>query len=126
MRLSIGKSLIIIICVILLGGLVYVDSLSEIETNKIELSFVLEDEIINAWKGEETYYLFLPSYASLENVKLLSYATEFEILEPEAIVMRGGTLAGLSFDEVFSCKTAATKEGFQFCLMKCLGEGDAT
>lgn len=118
MRLSIAKSLIIIICLIFLGGLVYVDSLNQIETNKIELSFVLEDEIINAWKGEDIYYLFLPSYAKLDEVKLLSYATEFEIEKPQAIVMRGGTLSGLPFEEVLSCKTAATKEEFSFCLMK--------
>lgn len=118
MRLSLGKWLIIFISVILLGGLVYIDSVNEIETAKIELSFGLEDEIINAWQGEDTYYLFLPSYADLEEVKLLSYATEFEILDKEAIVMRGGSLAGLPFDEVLSCKTAATKEEFSLCLMK--------
>lgn len=118
MRLSLGKWLIIFISVILLGGLVYIDSVNEIETAKIELSFGLEDEIINAWQGEDTYYLFLPSYADLEEVKLLSYATEFEILDKEAIVMRGGALAGLPFDEVLSCKTAATKEEFSLCLMK--------
>lgn len=118
MRLSFRKGLLILICIILLGGLVYLDSVSEIENAKIELSFVLDDEIINAWKGEEAYYLFLPSYAETENITLLSYATEFEILEPAAIVMRGGTLAGLPFNTMLECKSAATKEEFSLCLMK--------
>ena len=118
MRLSVRKILIILICMILLGGLVYIDSLSKIETNKIELSFELEDEIINAWQGEDAYYLFLPSYAKLEDVKLLSYATEFEIVKPEAIVMRGGSLAGLPLEEILFCKTAATREEFSLCIMK--------
>lgn len=118
MRLSFGKGLLILICIILLGGLVYLDSVSEIESAKIELSFVLVDEIINAWKGEEAYYLFLPSYAETENITLLSYATEFEILEPAAMVMRGGTLAGLPFNTILECKSAATKEEFSLCLMK--------
>ena len=118
MRLSFGKGLLILICIILLGGLVYLDSVSEIESAKIELSFVLDDEIINAWKGEEAYYLFLPSYAETENITLLSYATEFEILEPAAMVMRGGTLAGLPFNTILECKSAATKEEFSLCLMK--------
>ena len=118
MRLSFRKGLLILICTILLGGLVYLDSVGEIETTKIELSFVLEDEIINAWEGEDAYYLFLPSYARLEDIKLLSYATEFEILEPEAVIMRGGTLAGLPFNTILECKSAATKEEFSLCLMK--------
>ena len=118
MRLSFRKGLLILICTILLGGLVYLDSVGEIETTKIELSFVLEDEIINAWEGEDAYYLFLPSYARLEDIKLLSYATEFEILEPEAVIMRGGTLAGLPFNTMLDCKRAATKEEFSLCLMK--------
>lgn len=118
MRLSFGKGLLILICIILLGGLVYLDSVSEIESAKIELSFVLDDEIINAWKGEEAYYLFLPSYAETEKITLLSYATEFEILEPEAMVMRGGTLARLPFNTMLACKSAATKEEFSLCLMK--------
>ena len=118
MRLSLGKCLIILLCVILLGGLVYMDSVSEIDTAEIELSFMLEDEIINAWQGEGVYYLFLPSYAELEKVKLLSYATEFEILDQEAIVMRGGSLAGLPLGETLKCQTASTKAPFSLCLMK--------
>ena len=43
MRLSFRKGLLILICIILLGGLVYLDSVSEIENAKIELSFVLDD-----------------------------------------------------------------------------------
>lgn len=118
MRLSFRKGLLILICIILLGGLVYLDSVSEIENAKIELSFVLDDEIINAWEGEDAYYLFLPSYAETEKIILLSYSTEFEILEPEAMVMRGGTLAGLPFNTMLACKSAATKEEFSLCLMK--------
>ena len=68
MRLSFRKGLLILICTILLGGLVYLDSVSEIENAKIELSFVLDDEIINAWEGEDAYYLFLPSYAETEKL----------------------------------------------------------
>ena len=118
MRLSFRKGLLILICIILLGGLVYLDSVSEIENAKIELSFVLDDEIINEWEGEDAYYLFLPSYAETEKITLLSYSTEFEILEPEAMVMRGGTLAGLPFNTMLACKSAATKEEFSLCLMK--------
>lgn len=118
MRLSFRKGLLILICIILLGGLVYLDSVSEIENAKIELSFVLDDEIINAWEGEDAYYLFLPSYAETEKITLLSYSTEFEILEPAAMVMRGGTLAGLPFNTMLACKSAATKEEFSLCLMK--------
>lgn len=118
MRLPIGKTLLILLCAILLGGLVYIDSLSGMEANKIELSFKLEDEIINAWKGESTYYLFLPAYAELEDVKLLSYSTEFEVLQPETIVMHGGSLVGLPLEETLLCKTSATKEEFSFCIMK--------
>ena len=118
MRLSFGKWLVILICIILLGGLVYMDSMGEIETAKVELSFALEDEIINAWQGEGVYYLFLPSYAELDKMKLQPYATEFEIIDKEAVVMRGGSLSGLPFDEILSCKTAATKEEFSLCLLR--------
>lgn len=118
MRLSFGKWIMILICVVALGGLIFVDSMDEIDRTEIELSFVLGEEIIDAWKGEDGYYLFLPSYAQLEQLKLQSYATEFEILDKEIVVMRGGTLAGLPLGEVLMCKTAATKEEFTLCLLK--------
>lgn len=122
MRLSIGKGIIIVICVLLLGGLVYRDSMSENnlseQQTQIELSFMLGDNIINAWKGEDAYYLFLPSYATPEDVELVSWATEFEIPDMEALVMRGGSLAALPFDEVLSCRTVSSKEKFSFCIMQ--------
>lgn len=118
MRLSIGKGIMILICICLLGGLVYVDSIDKVDENSIELSFLLEDEIVNAWKGEEGYYLFLPSYAALNDIKLSSYSTEFEITDKEVLVMRGGTLSELACEEWYECKTTASKERFSFYIMK--------
>ena len=118
MRLSVGKGIVILICIMLLGGLVYIDNIGKVDEKGIELSFVLDDEIINAWKGEEAYYHFLPSYALPDAVKLSSYSTEFEMADEEILVMRGGTLSGLIFNEIYECKTTATKEKFSFCIMQ--------
>lgn len=118
MRLAIGKGIIIIICVVLLGGVVYLDSAKNGTEKQIELSFMLGNEIINAWKGEDAYYLFLPSYADVQDVTLLSYATEFELPDLEGLVMRGGSLPNLPLNEKLECKTVSTKEKFAFCVMK--------
>ena len=118
MRLSIGKGIIILICICLLGGLIYADNVDKVDESSIELSFLLGDEIVNAWKGEEGYYLFLPSYAELNDVRVSSYSTEFEITEEEVLVMRGGTLSNLEFEEWYECKTTAAKERFSFYIMK--------
>ena len=118
MRLSVGKGIVILICIMLLGGLVYIDNIGKVDEKGIELSFVLEDEIINAWQGEGVYYLFLPSYASPDSVELSSYSTEFEITEEEVLVMRGGTLSGLAEGTMYECKTTATKEKFTFYIMQ--------
>ena len=118
MRLSVGKGIVILICILFLGGLVYMDNIGKVDEKGIELSFVLEDEVINAWQGEGVYYLFLPSYASPDSVELSSYSTEFEITEEEVLVMRGGTLSGLAEGTMYECKTTATKEKFTFYIMQ--------
>ncbi len=118
MSLSAKKGVLILLCILFLGGLIYIDSADEIAEVKIELSFSLKEEIIHAWQGEDAYYLFLPSYAQLEEIELLSYSTEFEVVNPQMVMMSGSSLQGLPMNEKLECKSVSTKEEFTLCIMQ--------
>lgn len=118
MQRNIGKILVIFACVVLVMVLAYVDSRYDRERDEIELAFSVGNEILIVHKGEDAYYLFLPSYADPADVKLLSYAMEFEVPDRGIMVMRGTDLGNIPLNEKLSCKCIATREKFNFCVMR--------
>ena len=118
MRQIIGKVIIIVLCVGLVTGFIYVDSHSKTMVSASEISFSLGDEIITAWNDGEMYYLFLPSYAEVSDVILTSYSMEFEVVEEGLLMMNGTSLEELALDKVFTCRNLTDSEKFSLCIMK--------
>lgn len=115
---KIGRIIIILLCLAGIGGFVYLDNMEEVNNAKMELSFYLGDEVVRAWEGEDAYYLFLPSYADINNIRLTTYSSEFEVMSTGERIGQKDTLSGLSYDEKYNCRGASTKEEFVLCIMK--------
>lgn len=115
---KIGRIIIILLCLAGIGGFVYLDNMEEVNNAKMELSFYLGDEVVRAWEGEDAYYLFLPSYADINNIRLTTYSSEFEVMSTGERIGQKDNLSGLSYDEKYNCRGASTKEEFVLCIMK--------
>lgn len=113
-----GRIILILLCITILAGFLFFDAYTTQENPSTELAFVLGDEVIYAWEGEDAYYLFLPSYAKLSDVKLASYSKEFKIVDGEKKIEHGSLLDGLSYGQKYSCEENSTGKEFTFCIMQ--------
>lgn len=118
MRQTVGRIIVILMCIAVLVGFIYLDNRSNTHISGPELSFYLGDEIINAWKGEDKYYLFLPSYAEAADAIITPYSMEFEVVGEELLMLEGTSLSRLDLDKTFSCRNIENGEKFSFCIMK--------
>lgn len=118
MRKKTGRIILILLCVTILAGFVWLDNSVMQENSESELSFILDNEVIYAWEGEEAWYLFLPSYAELSDVHLSSYSKEFEITDINKKLKHGFVLDELSYNREYMCKESASGKEFTFCIMK--------
>ena len=55
---KISRIVILVLCLVGIGGFIYLDNIEELNSREMELSFYVGDEVIRAWKGEDAYYLF--------------------------------------------------------------------
>ena len=117
MHSAVSKFWIIVLCIGCLAGFVYFDCRDSIRSDKIELSFQYRDEIIHAWNEEEVYYLFLPSYSSVEEVQMTSYSVEFEVVKTGKCVKNKDYLSDLAINEKIECKSLSTGKTFFFQIM---------
>ena len=101
---KISRIILIAICLTGIVGLLYLDNREEVNSDEMELSFYLEDEVIRAWKGEDAYYLFLPSYADVSDLRMTPYASGFEIIPTGESVKKGDSLYDFSYNEKYSCR----------------------
>lgn len=115
---KIGRMVILLLCIMGIGGFIYLDNIEELNSGEMELSFYVGDEVIRAWKGEETYYLFLPSYADMNDIRLTSYASGFEVISTGERIDKKDSLSVLSVNERYTCKSRSTNEEFVFCIMQ--------
>ncbi len=115
---KIARMILILLCMVGIAGFVYLDTSQYAENAKTELSFYLGEEIIRAWEGEDAYYLFLPSYADVSDLRLTSYAREFEVISTQEKVKRDDSLRSFSHNKKYDCKSLSDNEEFAFCIMK--------
>ena len=115
---KIGRIIIALLCLAGIGGFVYLDNIEEVNNAEIELSFYLGDEVIRAWECEDTCYLFLPSYADVDDLRLTSYASGFEVVNTGEKVEKDDSLYAFSCNEKYNCRSLLNGENFTFCVMK--------
>lgn len=115
---KISRIVILVLCLVGIGGFIYLDNIEELNSGEMELSFYVGDEVIRVWKGEEAYYLFLPSYADVNDVCLTSYASSFDVLSTGERIGKKDSLSTFSINENYTCKRLSTNEEFIFCIMQ--------
>ncbi len=115
---KIGRIVILVLCLVGIGGFIYLDNIEELNNGEMELSFYVGDEVIRAWEGEDAYYLFLPSYADLDEVEMTSYSGDFEVVTTGKKLGEGTKLSDFSYNEKYLCKSLVTKEEFSICIMQ--------
>lgn len=114
---KIGRIVILVLCLVGIGGFIYLDNIEELNNREMELSFYVGDEVIRAWEGEDAYYLFLPSYADMNDVCLTSYASSFDVLSTGERIGKKDSLSAISVNERYTCKSIVTNDEFVFCVM---------
>ncbi|MBQ6887345.1 MAG: CotH kinase family protein [Lachnospiraceae bacterium] len=120
MRQMIIKAGICILAFMGVVGLVILENEEELLSRQLEISVVAGKEVITAWKqdGEDNYYLFLPSYAEMENLRLTSYSAEFIVKEGNYLMEQGELLGQLPMEYSISCVSEHTGEEFSLYIMK--------
>ena len=113
-----GRIILIFLCMTILAGFVLFDAHTTGENPTDQLSFFLGDEVIYAWEDGDARYLFLPSYADIQDVTLTSYSDEFEVADTGETVERNHRIPQLKYNEKYVCKSLSTLEEFEFCVMK--------
>ncbi len=118
MRTAIIKFFMIILCIGILIGFVYLDSKDSMQSDTLELSFQYQNEIIHAWGEEDSYYLFLPSYIAVEEMQLTSYSVEFEIVEKNRRIQNKDYLTDIALNERMLCRSLSTGKEFFLEVMR--------
>lgn len=118
MRQIIIKAGICVLALLGVFGLVFWENKEALQGNQMEISIVAGEQIISAWEQEGIYYVFLPSYAQKEQIRLTSYSAEFTVKQEQRLVEQGELLGDLPTDCMIPCINAYTKEEFSLCIMQ--------
>ena len=118
MRQIIIKTGICVLALFCIFGLIVLENKEALWDRQMEISVVAGEEIITAWEQEGIYYLFLPSYAVREQVRLTSYSAEFTVKRDNCLVEQGDSLGQLATDCPIPCVNEYTGEEFSLCIMQ--------
>lgn len=118
MRQHIGRIILLVISVVMIVILIHREYTKGGISEDRSIYVQIAEETIQTWEKEGVYYLFLPSFASPEEVTLASYSPEFYVLPEERRVSRGEALGELAKDRRISCRFADSGEEFVFCVMQ--------
>ena len=112
MRENTGKIVLGFFTFLLISGMLFVEYHFEIKNKELNLYFMAGREMIQAWRKDKVYYLFLPSHISLEEVTLASFSPEFYVLNKGETIEKKESLKGLCREETLLCQTVEKKEHF--------------
>lgn len=90
MRQTIIKAGICLFALMLIFGIVILENREALLDKKMEISVTAGEQVINAWEQDGIYYIFLPSYAEMEEVYLTPYSAEFIVKESNTFIEQGG------------------------------------
>lgn len=118
MRQTIIKAGICLFALMLIFGIVILENREALLDKKMEISVTAGEQVINAWEQDGIYYIFLPSYAEMEEVYLTPYSAEFIVKESNTFIEQGETLELLPTDCRISCINDYTGEEFLLYVMQ--------
>lgn len=85
---------------------------------KKTLFFMIEDEVVQTWEKDGMQYLFLPSFAEDEEVKLAPYSSKFYIINEKKKISNGESIESIPKDKMMACQFLETGEKFELCIMQ--------
>lgn len=100
---NIWKGIILIFSIIGIIVIVFLDNRNNPASKQKTLYFTLDEETISTWEQDNTFYLFLPSYADIDDVKLCSYSDKFTVTGTDRYIKHGSSLRGLPTDQDIKC-----------------------
>lgn len=118
MRQTIIKAGICLFALMFILGIVILENREALLDKKMEISVMAGEQVINAWEQDGIYYIFLPSYAEMEEVYLTPYSAEFIVKENNTFIEQGETLELLPTDCRISCINDYTGEEFLLYVMQ--------
>ena len=118
MRQSIIKAGICLLALCCILGMVIFENKAALWEKQMEISVVAGEQTITAWEQDGVYYIFLPSYAGKEQVRLTSYSSEFTVTQNQCPVEQGDSLGQLPANCNISCINEHTGEEFLLCIME--------
>lgn len=118
MRQSIIKAGICLLALCCILGMVIFENKAALWEKQMEISVVAGEQTITAWEQDGVYYIFLPSYAEKEQVRLTSYSSEFTVTQNQCPVEQGDSLGQLPTNCNISCINEHTGEEFLLCIME--------
>lgn len=115
---TILKGLILFFSMVGIFVMVLLDSRDSLSTTGHTLYFTIGDQTVTAWEKEDTYYLFLPSYAKLSDVSMANYSNRFTITATGETINHKDTLEKLPLNEAIFCSFDYDDSLFTLCIMK--------
>lgn len=110
-KIGILVSTLVIVC----AGVLF-ENRSFLWNEEPQLFFKVGKEIVKPWNNGEVYYVFLPSFADKENVRLTAYSEKIKWSDGE--IKKGASLKELPTDEILSCVRVKGGQPYQLCVMQ--------
>jgi len=114
----IGKFFLILFSLCFMFGIVGAEYYRETGGEEPHIIFQVGKEVVQVWEKENIYYLFLPSYASLKDIRLAPYSAKICVMKegkPYEITESAELLTGM--DKV-QCQFIDSGKNFELRILK--------
>ena len=118
MKEHLGKIVLAVFSLCLIWGLITSEYKCKSKTEETSIYFRVGKEVIQAWKKEGVYYLFLPSYVDKEEISLVSYSAKISLWVNGKDLIKDGKMGEVLEEEVIQGQFLETGENFELCVLQ--------
>lgn len=118
MKQHIGRIVLSVVSFFLIIVMIYGEYIREDVAEKVKLYFQIGDEVIQTWEKDGVYYLFLPSFASNEEIALASYSPEFYMINQGREISRDESIHNVIKGQKISCQFMESGQKFKLCILQ--------
>ena len=118
LKAHLGRLCLFIWSLVCIFGLIRMEYQQEGVAEQKTLYFQVQDEIIQTWEKDGILYLFLPSFATEEDVTLAAYSPEFYVMGQNKKISNEENLQGIPKNKKNACQFIKTGEKFELYILK--------
>lgn len=85
---------------------------------RARIYFQIGEETIQTWEKDGVHYLFVPSFATEEDMVLTSYSPEFFIIHQGEKITGNEKIGDLLKEQNIDCQFVESKEKFKLCILQ--------